>query len=119
VHRDLKPGNIVLSCRSDGAVHPKVIDFGISKSTRGALSHETAPGALLGSSLYMAPEQAQDASQADAASDQYSLGVTLHVAATGRRPFEAPARFELMRAIMSAPVAPPSTWVAGLPRELR
>ena len=70
VHRDLKPENIFLSRTRDGALIPKVLDFGISRIDDGALSNQTNTGALLGTPRYMSPEQARGERGIDARSDQ-------------------------------------------------
>jgi eukaryotic-like serine/threonine-protein kinase len=82
VHRDVKPGNLLLD--DDGEVH--VSDFGIAR----AAAHDplTSAGTILGSSGYMAPEQARG-EPATAASDRYALGCVAFELLTGRRPFEA------------------------------
>ena len=82
VHRDVKPANLLLD--DDGDVH--VSDFGIAR----AAAHDplTSAGTILGSSGYMAPEQARGES-ATAASDRYALGCVAFELLTGRRPFEA------------------------------
>jgi eukaryotic-like serine/threonine-protein kinase len=82
VHRDVKPGNLLLD--DDGQVH--VSDFGIAR----AAAHDplTSTGTILGSSGYMAPEQARGEA-ATPASDRYALGCVAFELLTGRRPFEA------------------------------
>ncbi len=100
VHRDLKPHNIFLSQTRDGALVPKVVDFGISKGELGDESgDEPAPTptpimvpvvkttvGLLGSPGYLSPEQIET-QKASAASDQYALGLILYQCVTGRPPF--------------------------------
>ncbi|HEX2030948.1 MAG TPA: Stk1 family PASTA domain-containing Ser/Thr kinase [Actinomycetota bacterium] len=80
VHRDIKPGNIMLT--SDGEV--KVMDFGIARTTTGDTLTQTA--AVLGTASYLSPEQAQGES-VDRRSDIYSLGCVLYEMVTGRPPF--------------------------------
>jgi eukaryotic-like serine/threonine-protein kinase len=80
VHRDIKPGNIMLT--RDGEV--KVMDFGIARTSTGDTLTQTA--AVLGTASYLSPEQAQGSS-VDARSDIYSLGCVLYEMLTGRAPF--------------------------------
>jgi eukaryotic-like serine/threonine-protein kinase len=81
VHRDVKPGNIMLT--SDGS-EVKVMDFGIARTTSGDTLTQTA--AVLGTASYLSPEQAQGQS-VDARTDIYSLGCVLYEMLTGRPPF--------------------------------
>jgi serine/threonine protein kinase len=84
VHRDIKPSNVI--CANETTV--KVVDFGLAKVNRENLpdSHLTATGASLGTPLFMAPEQARDATAADIRADIYSLGATLYFLLSGRPP---------------------------------
>jgi serine/threonine-protein kinase len=82
VHRDVKPGNLLLDSR--GEVH--VADFGVASAV--GLDSLTAAGTVLGTAGYLAPEQAQG-QRATAASDRYALAVVAWELLTGRRPFEA------------------------------
>ncbi|CBL44710.1 Probable serine/threonine protein kinase [gamma proteobacterium HdN1] len=86
IHRDIKPGNILIS--SDGNV--RVVDFGIALiSENTELANHNAPneaGLTVGTPSYMAPEQRQGASHATPASDVYSLGVVMHLMSTGSLP---------------------------------
>ncbi|HEY4118614.1 MAG TPA: serine/threonine-protein kinase, partial [Byssovorax sp.] len=89
VHRDLKPSNLFLVSRKDGAPLVKVLDFGVAKA-RGLLgesSDVTTASSVLGSPLYMSPEQVRGAKHVDAASDVWSLGVILHELVAGAPPF--------------------------------
>src|SRR3954467_14294399 len=83
VHRDVKPGNLLLS-RSDEAV--KLADFGIARATE--QSSITQVGSVLGTAAYLAPEQARG-EEAGPAADQYALGVVTYQMLAGRLPYEA------------------------------
>jgi len=91
VHRDLKPENLFLSFRADGTPIVKVLDFGISKriTQEGREAARTNPSELLGSPLYMAPEQMRGSADIDARADIWSLGVVLYELCTGQSPFFA------------------------------
>ncbi len=103
LHRDIKPGNILVD--RSGAV--KVADFGLGllldRETR-----LTSEGALLGTLLYLSPEQA-NGEGATAASDVYALGATLYEAVTGRPPHESDHPAAILNAILSRDPAPPSS----------
>ena len=99
VHRDLKPENIFLAHTKQGAVIPKVLDFGISKLSDGNNTALTGTGSLLGTPSYMAPEQARGRKDLDARCDQYSLGVIVYECLTGHLPFEEDSLYPLLIAI--------------------
>ncbi|MCC6672628.1 MAG: serine/threonine protein kinase [Planctomycetes bacterium] len=89
VHRDLKPGNVLVA-RADGAAVPKVIDFGIAKAIHAdGAPQVTVTGAhqLLGTPEYMAPEQAGHAGRADVRTDVHGLGVVLYELLAGTTPY--------------------------------
>ena len=81
VHRDLKPANVMFTDESHR--HAVLTDFGIARLADASM---TASGIMLGTPAYMAPEQARG-ERAEAAADQYSLGVMLHEMVTGVQPF--------------------------------
>ncbi|XXY50256.1 serine/threonine-protein kinase [Sorangium sp. So ce269] len=89
IHRDVKPSNLFLTRNADGSPCIKVLDFGISKMTHAEEHALTRVGGMLGSPLYMSPEQLRSASDVDGRADVYSLGVVLFQLLTGRTPFVA------------------------------
>jgi serine/threonine protein kinase len=91
IHRDLKPNNVLVSTH-DGKPFAKVIDFGIAKATSGHLTEKTLATELnqvMGTPLYMSPEQASGSADIDTRTDIYSLGVILYELLTGTTPVDA------------------------------
>jgi serine/threonine-protein kinase len=89
VHRDLKPANLFVSRASDDSALVKILDFGISKVSNAVGGSATKTGQIMGSPLYMAPEQLASSKDVDHRADIWSLGVILYQAATGAVPFDA------------------------------
>jgi eukaryotic-like serine/threonine-protein kinase len=110
VHRDLKPSNLFLVRRADGTPAVKVLDFGISKVQNKAGSDSdlgmTKTQAIMGSPLYMSPEQLASSRDVDQRTDIWALGVILYESLAGRVPFEAETMVQLCQMVMSQP--PPS-----------
>jgi serine/threonine-protein kinase len=111
VHRDVKPGNLLLD--RDGNVH--VADFGIASAA--GMDALTLTGTVLGTAGYLAPEQAQG-DHATPASDRYSLGVVAYELLSGRRPFESDSITAEAAAHVHEEVPPISAVKPGLPEQL-
>ncbi|HVE41962.1 MAG TPA: serine/threonine-protein kinase [Planctomycetota bacterium] len=107
IHRDLKPANVMID--TDSRVY--VMDFGLAKLAGGEGSG-TVSGVILGTPAYMPPEQAAaNAGQVDRRSDVYSLGATLYVLLSGRRPFEGESATDILVQILTAePIALRQAW---------
>ncbi|MBS0658953.1 MAG: protein kinase [Verrucomicrobia bacterium] len=122
VHRDLKPENLFLHRRRDGTEVLKVVDFGISRISGEGLGDMTAAaltksGAMMGTPLYMSPEQARGLiQQIGPATDMWSLGLIAHRLLTGDVYWTATTLAELMVQIIAEPMAPPSSRWPALPR---
>jgi len=105
IHRDLKPANLFLTHTSDGKPRIKVLDFGISKIVDGAGNDLTKTSALMGSPLYMSPEQMMSAKAADARADIWALGCILFEGITCQPPFIGETLPEICSRILTNPPA--------------
>ncbi len=117
IHRDLKPDNVFLAKKDDGRVTAKLLDFGIAKNIEPDDDHRlTRTGQIIGTPLYMAPEQARNMSDADLRADIYSVGVILYEMVTGAPPFEADTLFDLIVQHATQPPVPPCDRRPDLPK---
>ncbi len=116
VHRDLKPGNVLLA--GDGAL--KITDFGLAKRIDAdGEGGQTRTGAIMGTPNYMAPEQAAGRiHQIGPATDVYALGAMLYEMLTGRPPFRGITAMDTVQQVLALEPVPPSRLRQKLPRDL-
>jgi serine/threonine protein kinase len=105
IHRDLKPANLFLARKSDDSLRVKLLDFGISKlaPSAGRTSDGASTGTqnLMGSPLYMAPEQMRSSKNVDRRADIWSMGVILYEMLSGRSPFDGDTLPEICARILA------------------
>jgi serine/threonine-protein kinase len=123
VHRDLKPANVFVinsGAEADATAVVKVVDFGIAKLLRrdGAAHSQTQTGHILGTPLYMSPEQARGAKTIDHRTDVYALGCVLFEMITGQPPFVRRGPAEVIVAHLQEPAPRASSLVPGVPTAL-
>jgi len=120
VHRDIKPDNIFIVRDSEvaGGERAKVLDFGIAKLTDGPTAGITTTHAVLGTPVYMSPEQCRGGGQVDQRSDIYSLGCVMYALLTGRPPFTGIGPGDLISMHIREPAVRPSTRATGIPRSV-
>jgi len=123
VHRDLKPDNVFLHVaagRPPAEPIVKLLDFGIAKlQGEGEAANQTRTGQLLGTPLYMSPEQCRGARQVDSRTDIYSLGCIMFEIFCGRPPFVSPGLGDLMISHVTQRPPDPLEFAPGLPPALR
>ncbi len=119
IHRDIKPSNIFAARRGGMDDVAKILDFGLVRPAATASSARTSDeGQILGTPLYMSPEQASNSRPLDARSDIYSLGAVAYYLLTGRPPFDVPNAIEAIIAHARDPVVPVSKIRDDAPADL-
>ncbi len=122
IHRDLKPENIYLVSDREvsGGERPKILDFGIAKLTgdTGSSTVKTHTTAIMGTPMYMSPEQCRGAGQVDLRSDIYALGCVLFHLLVGRTPFDGDGIGEIIACHLREPAPSPSAFVPDIPPEV-
>ncbi len=114
IHRDLKPSNIIVTAGRN----PKVTDFGLAHVPHTSTA-VTRPGSLLGTPLYMSPEQLSgNSEELSPRSDVYSLGVILYSILTGSVPYEGDSILEILAKIQNQSIVPPRHRDPTVPQEL-
>ncbi len=123
IHRDLKPANLFVIRRTDGTESIKLLDFGISKITKasesGPAMDMTKTAAIMGSPVYMSPEQLTSSRDVDTRSDIWSIGVTLFELLTGKLPFIAETIAELGAKVLTYPTPDVREWRPSVPEGLQ
>jgi hypothetical protein len=113
LHRDLKPGNVLL----DASGQPKVTDFGLARKIEGG-SDLTKTGTVIGTLSYMAPEQARGSKEVGVPADVYSLGAILYECLTGRPPFRATTPLDTVLQVLADEPASPRQLNPQTPADL-
>ncbi|MCC6131846.1 MAG: protein kinase [Acidobacteria bacterium] len=117
IHRDIKPGNILVAEAEDGSLQPFITDFGLARDMEEP--GLTRMGEALGSPAYMAPEQAEgDSTRMDRRTDVYGLGATLYEMLTLVPPFSGTSSFEVMTKVVNEDPVPVRRLQPGVPADL-
>ncbi|MFO0588455.1 MAG: serine/threonine-protein kinase [Polyangiaceae bacterium] len=117
LHRDIKPGNILVEVTEEGRYRPIVMDFGLARD-EGGEKGITETGMLLGTPAYMSPEQARGSRNVDRRSDVYSLGATFYELLTGDPPFTGDTPVKIVLAVLNDDPAPIRARIASIPTDL-
>ncbi len=117
IHRDVKPGNVLLERLPDGQLRPVLTDFGLAHQLEGDAT-QTGLG-VMGTPAFMSPEQARGETRVlDRRTDVYSLGATLHAVLVGAPPFASENVLEIMMKVLEDEPRPLREVLPGLPRDL-
>ena len=106
VHRDVKPGNLMLTTRPDGTMCIKVLDFGVAKAPDDTNFSLTQTSSVVGSPGYMSPEQLKSAKGATVRSDIWSLGIVMYELVSGQKPWQGESITELALKVAMDPCPP-------------
>ncbi len=120
IHRDIKPGNVMVREVEGAEDHVSILDFGLAKFRDVVLTNDiTASSMLVGTPGYMSPEQA-DGEEAGASSDIYAVGILLFEMLTDRKPYEADHPLSVLKMHREAPIPSVRAWVPDrkIPRAL-
>ena len=117
IHRDLKPANgyVIRDAEAQGGERTKLLDFGIAKLSSDEDARTTLVGTMLGTPVYMSPEQCRSAAEVDHRADIYSIGCALFHMLTGRPPFDCDSVGEFIASHLKEDPPAPSVVVADIP----
>ena len=118
VHRDIKPENIFLARLAEGGTVPKLIDFGVAKMASTSADITTLTGSLLGTPMYMSPEQVSGAMEADHRTDIWAMGAVLYELLSGTCPYDGLTSAVILAKILTEPAVPLTERARDVPPEL-